>query len=74
MSADEYASKYIDCMEEIKLRTKVIYGFIDNTCTAMYVQTTSECVALQVRKILELIALASIAEGRRVDVSAGVGS
>ncbi|MXY64675.1 hypothetical protein F4212_01875 [Candidatus Poribacteria bacterium] len=48
-------------MEEIKKRTEVINGFLAGECNAMYVQTTAESVSLQIRKILELIALASLA-------------
>ena len=57
-------AKYADCMEEIKRRTEVIRGFLSGSCSAMYVQTTAESVCLQVRKILELIALASIAANK----------
>ena len=53
-------SKYADCMEEIKKRTEVVDGFLTRKLNAMYVQTTAESVALQIRKILELIALASL--------------
>lgn len=47
-------------MEEIKKRTEVIYAFLDGRCNALYKQTTAESICLQVRKILELIALASL--------------
>jgi len=47
-------------MEEIKRRTEVVRGFLDGTCNALYKQTSTESVCLQVRKILELIALASL--------------
>ena len=57
-------SKYEDCMEEIKRRTEVIKGFLTGKCHAMYVQTTAESVSLQIRKILELIALASLVANR----------
>ena len=60
MVANPY-SKYADCMEEIKKRTEVVNGFFTGKCHAMYVQTTAESVSLQIRKILELIALASLA-------------
>lgn len=55
---------YADCMEEVKRRTEVIDGFLAGQCNAMYVQTTVESVSLQIRKILELIALASLAANR----------
>lgn len=51
-------------MEEVKRRTEVINGFLTRKCNAMYVQTTAESVSLQIRKILELIALASLAANR----------
>ena len=53
--------KYADCMEEIKKRKVVVDGFLSGTCHTMYVQTTAESICLQIRKILELIALASLA-------------
>ena len=52
--------KYADCMEEIKKRSEVIRGFLNGKCHTVYLQTTVECICLQVRKILELIALASL--------------
>ncbi len=51
---------YANCMEEIKKRVSVVDGFLKGEMTARYLQTTAECVALQLRKILELIALASM--------------
>lgn len=57
-------SQYADCMEEIKKRTTVVDGFLSGKCHAMYVQTTSESIGLQIRKILELIALASMVANR----------
>ena len=52
--------KYVGCMEEIKKRTNVIYGFLRRELQVMYLQTTVESICLQIRKILELIALASL--------------
>lgn len=52
--------KYADCMEEIKKRTRVIQGFLGRECHAIYLQTTVESICLQIRKILELIAMASL--------------
>lgn len=51
-------------MEEVKRRTEVINGFLTGKCNAIYVQTTAESISLQIRKILELIALASMAANR----------
>ena len=56
--------KYLECMEEIKLRIEVVDGFLSRELNARYVQSTAECVALQLRKVLELIALASMAANR----------
>ena len=53
-------SVYADCMEEIKRRTEVVNGFQTGQCSTLYLQTTAESVALQIRKILELVALASM--------------
>jgi hypothetical protein len=60
MIDQDYLNKYASCMEEIKKRTEVIRGFLDGRCNALYKQTTAESICLQVRKILELIALASL--------------
>ena len=57
-------SLYADCMEEIKKRTSVVDAFLTGQCHAIYVQTTAESVCLQIRKILELIALASLTANR----------
>ena len=51
---------YAGCMEEVKRRASVIEGFLRRELTARYLQTTAECIGLQLRKILELIALASM--------------
>ena len=59
MPTSQY-SKYADCMEEIKRRVEVIGAFLTGKCHAIYVQTTAESVALQIRQVLELIALASL--------------
>lgn len=52
--------KYISCMEEIKKRTNVVNGFVRGEINSKYLATTAESAALQIRKILELIALASL--------------
>lgn len=51
---------YAAQMEEIKKRTDVVKCFLARQCTAHYDVPSAECVALQIRKILELIALASL--------------
>ncbi|MBC3877610.1 hypothetical protein H8K38_07310 [Undibacterium sp. FT79W] len=60
MIDQQYIEKYAECMEEIKKRSEVIRAFLDGRCNALYKQTTAESICLQVRKILELIALASL--------------
>ncbi|MBO2697570.1 hypothetical protein [Shewanella algae] len=64
MIDQQYIHKYAECMEEIKKRTEVIRAFLDGRCNALYKQTTVESICLQVRKILELIALASLAANK----------
>ena len=56
----ELMQKYIACMEEIKKRTEVVTWFVRREIGARYIGTTAESVALQMRKILELIALSSL--------------
>jgi hypothetical protein len=47
-------------MSEIEKRLDVINGFTNKEINALYLQTTIESEALQLRKILELIAYASL--------------
>ena len=47
-------------MEEVKKRTTVLQGLLDGQINAIYPATSIECAALQLRKILELIALGSL--------------
>lgn len=61
---DELREKYLGCMREIKHRTAVIQGFLRGNWHAGYVASTAECIALQFRKTLELIALASLVANR----------
>ncbi len=51
---------YCDVMEEIKKRVEVVNGFLHGGCYTLYMATTLECICLQIRKILELIALGSL--------------
>lgn len=53
-------NKYANCMEEIKKRTAVVHGFLRRELHAIYLQTTVESICLQIRKILEVLALASL--------------
>jgi hypothetical protein len=52
--------KYLNLMEEIKKRYNVIRGFLTGRCNTLYKATNLECSYLQIRKILELIALGSL--------------
>ena len=58
--ADELSEKYLSCMREIKHRTDVIQRFLRQEWHAGYLASTAECIALQFRKTLELVALASL--------------
>ena len=51
---------YCNVMEEIKRRTSVIDFFITGSGHALFEPTTLESMALQIRKILELIAMATL--------------
>ena len=52
--------KYIRCMKEIKERIEVVWLIVKGEIDVKYVITTAESAALQIRKILELIALSSL--------------
>lgn len=56
--------KYCKCMEEIKKRTHAITTILNKKHTTAYQATNREFCCLQIRKILELIALASIAANK----------
>jgi len=47
-------------MEEVKRRMAVIDAFMVGVAHAVYMPTTSESICLQLRKILELVAMASL--------------
>lgn len=57
---NEALTRYCECMEEIKMRGEVLEGFLTGKLSARYLPPTIESVCLQFRKILELIALASL--------------
>jgi hypothetical protein len=52
--------KYCHLMEEVKRRMNVIDSFISGDGHAFYQPTTIESVSLQLRKILELLAMGSL--------------
>lgn len=51
---------YVSIMEEIKRRTNVVHSLLSQKITLVYPATQIEIMALQIRMILELIALASL--------------
>jgi hypothetical protein len=52
---------YANCMDEIKRRTDAVFAILKGHNSTLYKITNIEFVCLQIRKILELIALASMA-------------
>lgn len=58
--------KYANVMNEIKRRTLVIASFINKERNAMYNAVDIELQCLQIRKILELIALSSLVANKKV--------
>jgi len=58
--------KYCDLMEEIKRRISVIDYFLTGAGHALYEPTTLESMGLQIRKVLELIAMASLIANKKV--------
>ncbi len=57
---DEDITKYCDCMEEVKRRTLTVTTLLAGDWTTPFRATNVEFMCLQLRKILELVALASI--------------
>ncbi|MXW25329.1 MAG: hypothetical protein F4Z77_03365 [Dehalococcoidia bacterium] len=60
----EDMARYATCMEEVKRRIDVIEHFLSGNAHAVYLQTTVETICLQLRSVLELIALASLVANR----------
>lgn len=56
---------YCDVMEEVKRRTSVVDFFLTGAGHALYEPTTLESIGLQIRKILELIAMASLVANKK---------
>lgn len=63
---DKEREKYASVMDEIKRRTNVVNSFLRKERNAMYYAVNVELMCLQIRKILELIALASLVANQRV--------
>jgi hypothetical protein len=59
--ADKDQIVYVNCMEEIKRRTEAVNAILRGAHTTLFRITNIEFVCLQIRKILELIALAALA-------------
>lgn len=53
-------SLYCHLMEEVKRRSATVWSFISGESRTIYKATTIESMCLQIRKILELIALGSL--------------
>jgi hypothetical protein len=56
----EVIARYCECMEEVKLRIEVVRVLLSGRFSLKYLPPLVESVCLQIRKILELIALASL--------------
>ena len=57
---------YVAVMEEIKRRTEVVSSLLNGSASTIYRATQIESIYLQIRMILELIALASIAANKSI--------
>jgi hypothetical protein len=62
--SNEDIAKYVACMEEIKLRTTAAASMLRKEVTTSFPATNIEFICLQIRKILELIALASVSANK----------
>lgn len=63
---DKERKKYADVMNEIKRRTSVVYSILNGERSTLYKVTNIELMCLQIRKILELIALGSLVANQKV--------
>jgi hypothetical protein len=68
--AEADIEKYCSVMEEVKRRTSVIDFFLMGKGSPIYMPTTVETCCLQLRKILELIAFASLVANKEAYSSA----
>lgn len=60
MDLNDKITKYSECMEEVKKRVEVIESLINGAATTPYLIINVEFACVQVRKILELIALSGL--------------
>ena len=65
--------KYIEQMEEIKRRLETIEKLVDISIARLYLPVVTESVYLQFRKILELIAMASLVVNKEAIEEFGKG-
>ncbi len=63
---DKERQKYAQVMNEIKKRVKVVHSFLSNETNGIYRAPHIEIICLQIRKILELIALASLVVNQKI--------
>lgn len=59
-NSQECLNLYANCMEEVKKRTNSIKSILMRESSTLYPITNTEFMALQLRKILELISLANL--------------
>lgn len=64
MATDDDIDRYIACMRKIKMRVEIIKPFLAKTVSTGHPLTDAEFVCLQIRKVLELIALSSLCAHR----------
>ena len=62
----EEIKAYTAVMEEVKRRTDVVWGLVNQRIKVMYLATHVETAMLQLRMILELVALASLSANKKV--------
>lgn len=60
MTIQDKKNKYTACMDEIKKRIRVVEAILNNKLSTSYLITNVELICIQIRKILELIALSSL--------------
>ncbi|MHC3993916.1 hypothetical protein ACXWTF_03755 [Thiomicrolovo sp. ZZH C-3] len=63
---DKERQKYANVMNEINRRTNVVQSFLAGERNAMYNVVNIELICLQIRKILELIALGSLVANQKI--------
>jgi hypothetical protein len=64
--AEPDTNSYIAVMAEVKRRIAVVDSFLNGKSTALYRETGIECMILQLRMTMELIALGSLAANKEL--------